>query len=125
MSDELPYAVRASALHGKGLFAARAIEEGELIGELAGEATDEDGPHVLWIVEEDGSEHGLRGTNDLRFVNHAEGGNAHFEGTELVALEDIAEGDEITFDYDSGAEEAWDDEGAEDGAEDGVELAAG
>lgn len=119
MSDELPYAVRESAIHGKGLFASRLIEEGELIGELTGEATDEDGPHVLWIVEEDGSEHGLRGTNDLRFVNHAEGGNAHFEGTELVAIRDIDEGEEITFDYDTGLDE----DDAED--EDEVELAAG
>ncbi|GJM21441.1 MAG: hypothetical protein DHS20C15_13560 [Planctomycetota bacterium] len=55
--------------------------------------------HVLWFVDEDGTEEGLEITNDLRFVNHADDANAAFDGEDLVALRDIPAGTEITFDY--------------------------
>lgn len=104
MSDSC-FEVRESAIHGKGLVATCSIAVGSVVGELTGEPTQEDGPHVLWLIEDDGSESGLRGTNDLRFVNHADEANAHFDGTELIALRNIASGTEITFNYDA----AWND----------------
>lgn len=99
VAKSVPYEVRSSDVHGLGLFALRDIAAKELIGVATGEPTSEDGMHVLWLVDEDGSEEGLQMTNDLRFVNHADDANATFDGEDLVALRKIKAGSEITFDY--------------------------
>ncbi len=79
-----------------GLFAARRIEKGEIIGELEGEYTDEDGMHVLWLDEKTG----FRVTNALRYINHADEPNAcYYNDLSVVALRDIEAGEEITHDY--------------------------
>lgn len=91
--------VGESAIHGRGLFAAEAIEADALIGEFEGPRTKRDGPHVLWVIEDDGSEYGVRGANELRFVNHSSEPNAVFWGAELWSLRAIAKDEEITFDY--------------------------
>ncbi|MCB9898633.1 MAG: SET domain-containing protein [Planctomycetes bacterium] len=113
MPDGVPYEVRSSALHGRGLFATRAIRKGQLIGEAEGVRTRRDGPHVLWLIDDDGGEEGWRLTNAMRYVNHDTPANAHFEGLDLVAVADIPEGAEITFDYGTLLEEevAFDDGG--------------
>ena len=100
---ELPVRVRASPIHGLGVFAARAIRRDSLIGEYRGPSTDQDGVYVLWVDYDDGERVGIDGTNALRHLNHARQPNAHFQGAELYALRDIAAGEEITFDYG----EAW------------------
>lgn len=97
-----PYEVRPSRLHGRGLFARRALRAGAVIGVAEGRVVQRDGEHVLWIHDEETNrEYGLRITNDLRFVNHADDANAHFDGERLLARRAIARGEEITFDYDS------------------------
>lgn len=86
-----------SGIDGKGCFAARRIASGTVIGRFEGEPTDTDGPHVLWL--DDGR--GLRVTNELRYLNHADDPNADFDGEtlEVWALRAIAKGEEITIHY--------------------------
>ena len=64
-----------------------------------GEETSENGTHVLWVLQEDGSEVGIDGQNELRFLNHSSKPNCAFYGTELSSLCDIRPGDELTFHY--------------------------
>lgn len=89
-----------SPIHGKGLFANRTLRKGERIGAYEGPRTKRNGPYVLWVDDEDEPEiYGLRGTNDLRYVNHSSKPNAVFIGEELWALKKIEPGAEILHDY--------------------------
>ncbi|RMH77701.1 MAG: SET domain-containing protein [Actinomyces sp.] len=92
--------VGPSPIHGRGLFAGEAIAAGTVIGRFEGRRVDRDGPHVLWIRDADGGWYGIEGRSALRWVNHADEPNASFRDEELVALVDIAAGEEITVDYD-------------------------
>lgn len=90
------YYVARSRIHGKGLFAARPIKAGEVIGHVKGRKTRKDGPHVLWLSEEEG----LLVTCDLRFINHDSQPNAaYYNDRSVVALRDIEAHEEITHDY--------------------------
>jgi hypothetical protein len=90
------YTVKESDIHGKGLFANRTITQGTVIGQLEGEPTTQDGPHVLWVTDEQG----IQGHNDIRYVNHLKSANAcYLDDASLIALRDITEGEEITHDY--------------------------
>ena len=99
-SEPLTY-VAQSAIHGKGLFAARTIPKDTLI--LAGEGvrTKRDGMHVLWLIEEDDTAVGTRITNDVRFMNHSNAPNAEFYNLEIWSLRKIKKDEEITADYGS------------------------
>ncbi len=91
------FAVRPSAIHGQGLFAATCIPAGTVIGQVEGTPTREDGPHVLWLTDD----LGLRVTNEMRFINHSDDANAvYYDDGEVVALRDIQPGEEITHHYD-------------------------
>jgi SET domain-containing protein len=91
--------VKTSRIHGRGAFAAESIAEGSLVGLYSGEETQADGPHVLWVEDEEGQPFGIRGTGPLRFVNHSNEPNAEFQGVELVALRGIEVDEELTADY--------------------------
>lgn len=93
------YVVKDSPIHGKGLFAARAIGGDELIGVFEARRTRKDGTYVLWLIDDDGKETGWRGINDLRFVNHSKQANAEFYDRELWSLRAIKKNDEILIDY--------------------------
>ena len=94
-----------SPIHGRGLFALRRFRKDAYIATFEGRETTEDGMHVLWVVDEDGSELGIEGQNDLRFLNHSLDPNAEFRGPDLHALRNIQPGHEITFHYG----DAWED----------------
>ena len=68
--------VRESPVHGKGVFARRRLRPGQWIGRFEGDVTTENGTYVLWLIDEDGSEVGIRGRNALRFLNHGHPPNA-------------------------------------------------
>ena len=93
------YHVGESAIHGRGLFASADIPKETLIGVFDGPRTKRDGPHVLWVEDEDGVVYGVRGTNELRFLNHADKPNAELDGQELWSLRRIRRGQEITIHY--------------------------
>ncbi|MES9991697.1 MAG: SET domain-containing protein-lysine N-methyltransferase [Candidatus Thiodiazotropha sp.] len=90
-----------SEIHGTGLFARKAITEGEYIGTFDGPKVDENDHHVLWVYESDDDTEptGRKGENLLRFLNHSQDFNAEFDGFDLYALRDIKQDEEITFDY--------------------------
>ena len=95
--------VRRSAVHGKGVFARRRIRPGTRIGRFEGDPTTENGTYVLWLIDENGHETGIRGRNALRFLNHGEEPNAEFQDADLHAIRNIQPGDEVLIDYG----EAW------------------
>ncbi len=87
---------RPSGIHGTGLFATAFIPEGTLIGTLEGEPTDADGPYVLWLDDD----RAIRVTNDLKYINHAADPTAvYYDDLTVVALRDIAPGEEVTHNY--------------------------
>ena len=90
--------VGESAIHGRGLFAARDIPADTLIMRIEGRPTKRDGPHVIWSQDES-DDQGFLVTNEARFVNHADRANAAFFDMELWSLRRIRKGEEITHDY--------------------------
>lgn len=92
--------VARSPIHGRGLFAASPLAEGQLIGVYEGPEVTEDGTHVLWIEGDTANSWtGYNGKNDLRFLNHSSEPNAEMDGLNCYALTDIDPGTEITIDY--------------------------
>lgn len=88
--------VAHSDIHGKGLFAARHIPAGTVIGWLEGQPTSRDGCYVLWIS----ASKAIEVTCDLRFINHSDHPNAcYYDDLSVVALRDIAPHQEITHNY--------------------------
>lgn len=98
----MKYDVKESGIHGKGLFATEDIKNGEIIGSIKYNPTDEDGPHVLWVDNQ-----GILVECNLKYINHSAKPNACYcEDLDVVAIKDIKEGEEITHDYgDDWAEE--------------------
>jgi len=93
---------RTSPVHGRGVFALRRFREGQYIGTFEGSPTTKDGTYVLWVIEDDGSETGIRGENDLRFLNHSRRPNAELRADDLHALRNIQPGAEICIHYGEG-----------------------
>ncbi|MDH5302158.1 MAG: SET domain-containing protein [Gammaproteobacteria bacterium] len=88
--------VGESGIHGVGLFASQAIAEGTVIGVVEGSYTRRDGPHVLWLDDSTG----IRVLNEMRYINHSMTPNAiYYDDLTVVALRDIAPGEEITHHY--------------------------
>lgn len=98
-------AARKSPIHGKGVFAKCRLRDDQYIGTFEGRETETDGTYVLWLVEEDGTEVGIEGRNDLRFLNHSRKPNAELRELDLYAIRNIQPGAEIYINYG----EAWDD----------------
>ncbi len=92
-------AVGSSPIHGRGVFARRRIRNGARVGDFEGRETKRNGTHVLWVLAEDGREVGIRGENELRFLNHSQHPNAEFRGASLYAVRNIQPGQEVTIDY--------------------------
>ena len=72
--------VKASPIHGQGVYAVRRFRTGAYIGTFRGVETNQDGIHVLWVTDEDGKQTGIEGRNELRFLNHDADPNAEFIG---------------------------------------------
>lgn len=100
LSENQKVCVGASPIHGRGLFAAKTLAAGELIGVYEGPQVEEDGTYVLWIEDEAGGNwSGFDGRNEMRFMNHADKPNAEMDGLHCYALTRIPPGTEITIDY--------------------------
>lgn len=113
----LPYVVRNSKIHGRGVFATRTIRKGSRVIEYRGErttwddaldrpASDPNDPHHTFFFEtSDGMviDANVRG-NAARWINHSCDGNCQsFEYDDgrvfIEARRTIHRGDEITYDY--------------------------
>jgi hypothetical protein len=92
-------AVGPSGVHGRGLFAQTRLRPGSYIGRFEGAHTTRDGEHVLWVIDEDDRRRGVRGENDLRFLNHSAEPNAELDGVDLYAIRNIQPGSEIFIHY--------------------------
>ena len=108
-----PFVVRRSAMHGKGAFAARPIDDGERIIEYAGEriTPDEmhrrypgDTPHTFCFLSDDDVvvDAGVNG-NAARWINHGCDPNCDVVVDQgrlwIEAIRDIAAGEELCYDY--------------------------
>ncbi|KAF1027470.1 MAG: hypothetical protein GAK40_01072 [Burkholderia plantarii] len=108
--------VRRSGVHGKGVFAVAPIAAGERVVEYKGERISwkealerhphdpEDPNHTFYFALEGGDViDGKVGGNSARWINHACAPNCEAEETAgrvfIRALRDIAEGEELFYDY--------------------------
>jgi len=92
--------IKNSCIHGKGIFAKTSINSGTIIGHFEGSITHEDSKYVLWMCDENDKWYGIKGTNELRFLNHDSIPNSEFDdNADLIALTDIRSGEELTIDY--------------------------
>ena len=93
-----------STIHGTGLFARREIKKGSYIGTYHGPDAKRNGTYVLWVFDPDDEANavGRSGRNLLRYLNHAEPGNAEFDSFDLYARKRIRADEEITFNYEGG-----------------------
>jgi SET domain-containing protein len=107
----IPLRVSTSRIHGQGLFAAIDIKQGTRIIQYTGERiTKQEGARRLaqdnvYIFEL--NDHydidGNTPTNTARYINHSCDPNCTVETTArtiwIVAMRDIREGEELTYDY--------------------------
>src|SRR3989338_8657755 len=103
--------VRHSGIHGTGVYAAEPIAKGRRIIEYTGEKiSKEEGDrraetnNYILILNDNWDLDGTVGGNDSRFVNHSCSPNTDIvvdnERAWIVAIRDIEEGEELSFDYD-------------------------
>lgn len=99
------YYVGISPIHGKGVFAARDIKKGEVVGKYATRRTKQtslQNRYVVEVYDDEGEflEYRL-GINNLKFVNHSTEPNLEMEDDDLkmVALRDIKKDEELTWYY--------------------------
>ena len=108
--------VRRSKVHGRGVFATRAIRKGRRIVEYVGERvsheeadrryadkTDNDNHTFLFIVDHKTVIDAGMGGNAARFINHSCDPNCEsvtqHRRVFIDALRDIGAGEELTYDY--------------------------
>jgi uncharacterized protein len=108
--------VKASGVHGKGVYAKRAISTDEIIIEYLGERIswqealnrhphDPKDPHHTFYfhVTDEVTIDAKFGGNDARWINHACEPNCEADETDgrvfIKALRDIAPGEELFYDY--------------------------
>ena len=108
--------VRRSGVHGRGVYAARALAEGEQIIEYEGERIswkealrrhphDPDDPHHTFYFALDGGRviDAKYGGNSSRWINHSCAPNCEADEEEgrvfIRALRDIGTGEELFYDY--------------------------
>lgn len=119
-----PYAIRRSAIHGKGIIATRNIRKGERIGRYLGERiTWEEAerrypvdpiPYHTFLFEIGDGSHCLDGANRgsaVKWINHSCLPNCEAEEDEdervfVSALRNIKAGEELTYDYNLTCEES-------------------
>lgn len=97
-SKQVPYDlvyVADSDIHGKGMFAVKAIEANISLGLLEGKPAERDGIYVLWLSDTKA----MTVSNDFKYINHSSRPNCALTGTEVVTLKKIKPNEELTHDY--------------------------
>jgi len=89
--------VKASELHGSGLFATKPIKKGALLGFCKTKRTSVPGEHTLWIDDETPWDIVCR----LRYINHSrkKANVSYYDDLSVVALRNIKPGEELLHDY--------------------------
>ena len=87
---------QSSIVNGKGLFVKTAHKRGDIVYSLEGTIDKKPTRESIYIGNNEHiyDEYGI-------FMNHSFSPNTEISGINIIALEDIAPGDEITFDYNS------------------------
>lgn len=94
--EDLVY-VDESPIHGKGLFARRAIKKGTELGRMRVKKARGNGPYVLWI---DDTDQRYRVLCDLRYINHGSKPNvAYYDDLTVGAIRNIKAGEELLHHY--------------------------
>jgi SET domain-containing protein len=103
--------LRGSGIEGRGLFARRRVQAGDLLIEYTGEAISKEeslrrcmaGNNYIFNINDHFDLDGSVESNFARFINHSCAPNAEAQLEDdriwIVALRDIAAGEEITFNY--------------------------
>jgi SET domain-containing protein len=103
--------VRQSAIHGTGGYARRDIPAGTRIVEYVGERIPKEESNrrceanneYIFIIDDQWDLDGLQSWNPARFINHSCTPNCEAEWDEdrifIVALRDIKQGEELSFNY--------------------------
>lgn len=102
--------IRSSALHGAGVYTTAAISKGTLVLEYTGprlRAKQTDGLYaegdVTYLFGMDGGKTIIDGFGMAAFVNHACDPNCESDQIKgriwIIAIRDIAAGEELTYDY--------------------------
>ncbi len=112
-----PIVTRRSKIQGRGVFATRDIAEGERIVEYVGERISSEEADAktpdderakrhhtfLFAVDDEVVIDGSNGGNDARFINHSCDPNCEVQIVRrrvyVHAIRDIAEGEELYYDY--------------------------
>lgn len=93
---------RESRIHGVGVFATRPIKPGESIARYHGKQVRHHGTYVVPHKTKIGEKKLYELTGNLKYINHSCSPNAKLAGYKLVALRQIATGQEITINYGQG-----------------------
>ncbi len=105
--------VRDSRISGKGLFAKQDIKKGEIVSDTHGQLVPDEKldypPYLEWSEICFQVKHGYHicpdpltqeGMKEMFFLNHSCDPNCGIKGsTSLIAMRNIKEGEELTFDY--------------------------
>ncbi len=105
------FEVRASTIHGTGVFARSDIAEGTKVVEYVGERLEreeslrrrEDGNFFIFTVTDDFDIDGAVDWNPARFINHSCAPNCEAQEEDehiwVIAFRDIKAGEELSFNY--------------------------
>ena len=89
------YYVKTSPIHGKGLFAKRALKIGTVLGVCETKPSLEEGLYTLSIDDKQ-----LDVICDLKYINHAKDANAiYWDDLSVEVIKPIKKGQEICHDY--------------------------
>jgi SET domain-containing protein len=103
--------VKKSKIHGRGLFAIRPIQKGEIVAIIGGHIMNERElqksdalPEVSYFQIENGFYIGAKEKSEVkknkRFLNHSCEPNVGFHGQiTFVAMRNIKKGEELTYDW--------------------------
>ncbi len=89
------YYVKTSPIHGKGLFAKKALKKGTVLGICKTKPSKKEGLYTLSFEDKQ-----LDVTCDLKYINHAKNANAiYWDDLSVEVIRPIKKDQEIFHDY--------------------------
>ena len=87
--------VKASNIHGKGLFSTQKIRKDAVLGTCEVTKTKQPNAYTLWLGKKM-----VDVTCDLKYINHSKKPNViYYDDLTVVALKNIKSGEELTHKY--------------------------